>query len=148
MILSMLFQIVISWFVACCMLRLCSMALSSSGSQFYQEPTLLTVLLSSIDINLALKTKLKAGKILHHIFGLFFTAIYYLLWYFEFTEISWTTSVIIGLVNGLLCIISWTFLLEVIPKGYSNNFKGYYLQLAFVQNIFIIIFFSIDQLLV
>jgi len=109
MILSMLFQIVVSWLVACCILRIFSSALSASGSQFYQEPALLTILLSSIDINLPLKTKLKAGQLLHHSFGLYFTAIYYLLWYFEFTEISWTTSLIIGLVNTLISIISWTF---------------------------------------
>ena len=148
MILSMLFQIVVSWLVACCILRIFSSALSASGSQFYQEPALLTILLSSIDINLQLKTKLKAGALLHHSFGLFFAAIYYLLWYFEFTEISWTTSLIIGLVNGLISIISWTFLLEVIPSVYINNFKGYYLQLAFVHNLFIIILFSLDQLIV
>lgn len=147
MILPLLFQILISWIVACCIIRIFNMALSSPDAKFYQEPTLLTSILSAIAINLTLKTKLRIGKLLHHSFGLCFAAVYYLIWYSEFAEISWSTSIIIGFVTGLIRIISWTFLLEIIPSVHTANFKGYYLQLVFVHSIFIIAAFSLDWLL-
>lgn len=147
MILPLLFQILISWIVACCIIRIFNMALPSPDAKFYQEPTLLTSILSAIAINLTLKTKLRIGKLLHHSFGLCFAAVYYLIWYSEFAEISWSTSIIIGFVTGLIRIISWTFLLEIIPSVHTANFKGYYLQLVFVHSIFIIAAFSLDWLL-
>ena len=147
MILFLLFQIFISWLAACCMLRIYSKALSASGTQFYQEPALLTSLLLALGLNLSLKAKLKIGKFLHHSFGLCFATVYYLIWYCEFEEISWTTSIIIGVITGLIQIISWIFLLKIIPAVHTSNFKGYYLQLVFVHNIFIIVAFSVNWLL-
>ena len=147
MILSLLFQILISWLVACCIIRIFNLAVASPDAKFYQEPTLLTSILSAIAIDLTLKTKLRIGKLLHHSFGLCFAAVYYVIWYSEFAEISWSTSIIIGFVTGLIRIISWTFLLEIIPSVHTSNFKGYYLQLVFVHNIFIIVAFSLDWLL-
>lgn len=146
MILSLLFQILISWLVACCIIRIFNLAVASPDAKFYQEPTLLTSILTAFAINLSVKTKLRIGKVLHHSFGLCFAAIYYLIWYSEFSEISWSTSIIIGFVTGLIRIISWTFLLEIIPPVHISNFKGYYLQLVFVHNIFIITAFSLDWL--
>lgn len=147
MILSLLFQILISWLVACCIIRIFNMALSTPDTKFYQEPALLTSILSAVAIDLTLKTKLRIGKLLHHSFGLCFAAVYYIIWYSEFAEISWSTSIIIGFVTGLIRIISWTFLLEIIPSVHTANFKGYYLQLVFVHSIFIIAAFSLDWLL-
>ena len=132
----LLFQIVISWLVACCILRLFYTTVSATVHEVYREPALLTLLLNKANIDFSLKAKVMSGSILHHIIGLCFAAVYYLIWYYEFGEISWTTSLIIGVISGLLRIISWTFLLEVIPSGQLNNFKGYYLQLVFVHNIF------------
>lgn len=146
MIFSLLFQIFLSWLVACCIIQLFNKALSTPNSKFYQEPTLLTSILSFISIDLSLKTKLRIGQLLHHVFGLCFAAIYYIIWYSEFNEISWTTSLIIGFITGLIRIISWTFLLEIIPPVHTANFKGYYLQLVFIHNIFIIVSFSVDWL--
>jgi hypothetical protein len=146
MILSLLFQILVSWLVACCIIRAFNKALATPDVKFYQEPTLITSILSLIAIDLSLKTKLRIGKVLHHSFGLCFAAVYYLIWYCEFEEISWTTSIIIGFISALIRIISWTFLLEIIPSVHTTNFKGYYLQLVFVHNIFIITAFSLDWL--
>lgn len=146
MILSLFFQIFISWLVGCCILRLFNTALSASDNEIYLEPALLTSLLSALNINFPLKAKLKAGQLLHHGFGLCFATIYYLLWYSEFGEISWTTSLIIGFITAVIRIISWMFLVEIIPPIYTANFKGYYLQLVFIHNVFIIIAFSVDWL--
>ncbi|OXA82074.1 hypothetical protein SAMN05444397_101891 [Flavobacterium aquidurense] len=147
MIFYLLFQILVSWLVACCIIRIFNKALSTPAIKFYQEPALLTSILSANAIDLSLKTKLRIGKVLHHTFGLCFAAIYYLIWYCEFDEISWTTSIIIGFISALIRIISWTFLLEIIPAVHTANFKGYYLQLVFIHNIFIIAAFSVDWLL-
>ena len=146
MILYLLFQILISWLISCCILRLFSRALSTTDNVFYQEPALLTSLLSALKIDFPLRAKMKAGRLLHHSFGLCFATIYYLLWYSEFGEISWTTSIIIAFINSLIRIISWTFLFEIIPLVYTASFKGYYLQLVFLNNIFIIMAFYVDWL--
>jgi hypothetical protein len=146
MILYLLSQILTSWLVACCILRLFNKAVSVKDTEFYREPTLLTSIFSAINIDLTIKSKLKAGKILHHSFGLFFTTVYYMMWYSEFGEISWSTSIIIGFINALIRIISWTLLFEIIPAVHTVNFKGYYLQLVFIHNLFIISAFSVDLL--
>jgi hypothetical protein len=147
MILPLLFHIFISWLVACCIIRVFNKSIATPDSKFYQEPALLTSILSAIAIDLSVKTKLRIGKVLHHSFGLCFAAVYYMIWYSEFEEISWSTSIIIGFMTGLIRIISWTFLLEIIPSVHTANFKGYYLQLVFVHSIFIIVAFSLDWLL-
>lgn len=147
MILYLLFQILISWMVTCCLLKIFNKALSISKNEFYQDPALFTGFLSAIDINLHQETKLKIGMVVHHIFGLCFAAIYYLIWYSEFSEISWMTTIIIGIVNALMGIISWAFLLEIIPAVHIRNFKGYYLQQVFVNHILIITAFFVNWLL-
>jgi hypothetical protein len=147
MILYLFFQILISWLTASCIINLFNAAVSAPENKIYLEPTLLTGLFAIVDINLTLKTQLIAGKILHHTIGICFTAVYYLVWYYEFAEISWTTSFIIGLISGLIRIISWTFLVEI-PSARFINFKGYYLQLVFVHNIFTITALGIYKLFV
>jgi len=138
MIFNLLFQIFISWFTACCLLKVFYITLSVKNTEIYQEPALLTSLLSVFSVTLSHKSNYIASKILHHCMGLCFTTVYYLIWFYEFREISWTASLIIGLINSLLRIISWIFLLEIIPSARLTNFKGYYLQLVFVHNIFTI----------
>ncbi len=148
MIFYLLFQIIFSWLITCCILKAFNKALSTSNSEFYQEPVLLTALFSVFNINLAKKSKLIAGKIVHHKVGICFSATYYLIWYFEFVEISWTTTIIIGVINALVCIICWTFLLEIIPSISIANFKGYYLQLVFLHNIFLITVFLVNWIVI
>lgn len=146
MIFYLLFQIFISWFVASCILKLFYKTVSVKDIEVYREPALLTFLLTAIDINFPLRAKFITGKILHHCIGVCFASIYYLIWYYEFKEISWTISLIIGLINGLLHIIGWVFLLEIIPSSRLSNFKGYYLQLVFVHNVFTISAITIYEL--
>lgn len=147
MIFYLLFQIFISWLIASCILRLFYKTLSVNSSEVYREPKLLTFLLEAIQRDFTPKAKFMAGMILHHSMGLLFAAIYYLIWYCEFTEISWTVSFIIGLISGVLRIISWIFLLEVIPSAHLANFNGYYLQLVFIGNVFTIGTFTVYKLL-
>lgn len=148
MISYLFFQILISWITASFIIKLFNVAVSVPENKIYLEPTLLTGLFAVVDISLTLKTQLIAGKILHHTIGICFTAVFYLVWYYEFAEISWTTSFILGIISGLIRIISWTFLLEIIPSARLINFRGYYLQLVFVHNIFTITALGIYKLFV
>lgn len=143
----LLLQILITWLIACCILRIFNTAVAIRDTEIYQEPVLLTALLSAIDIKLSLRQELIASRILHHIFGLCFASVYYIIWYYEFEEISWSTSLIIGLTISLVRIVSWTFLLEIIPSARLNCFKGYHLQLIFVHNTFTLSTLLIYQLL-
>lgn len=148
MVLYLFFQILISWITASCLLNLFNIAVSAPENKIYREPTLLTALLAVAAIQLTLKGQLIAGKIIHHTIGICFTAVYYLIWYHEFAEISWTITFMLGLVIGLIRIVSWTFLLEIIPAARLVNFKGYYLQLVFLHNIFTVSVLGIYWLLV
>lgn len=143
MIFYMFFQILISWLLACGIIKLFNKAISIPQTTIYQEPKLLTDLLAVIKIKMSLKGKLMAGRILHHTIGLCFTAIYYLIWYYQFAEISLLISFAIGIIISLLGIISWTFLHEIVPADRMIHFKGYYLQLVFVHNAFTLIAIAI-----
>lgn len=138
MVSNLLFHIFVSWLITCCILKIFNKALVTSENEFYQEPALLTSLLAAVDVDLTSKAKLRAGMLLHHVFGLCFATVYYIICYYEFAEISWSMSLIIGIISGFVRIISWTFLLEIIPATHLSNFRGYYLQLVFVHNIFTI----------
>jgi hypothetical protein len=146
MIFYMFFQILISWLLACGILKLFNKAISIPQTNIYQEPKLLTDLLAIIEIEMSLKGKLMAGRILHNTIGLCFTAIYYLIWYNQFAEISLLISFSIGIIISLLGIISWIFIHEIVPTGCITNFRGYYLQLVFVYNVFTLIAVAIYQI--
>lgn len=138
MSLYLIFQIIISWITAWFIIMLFYKTISASDNEIYLDPALLTLLVKVLGIDFPLKAKFIASSILHHTIGICFVAIYYLIWYYEFTEISWKTSFIIGIVTGLLRIVSWTFLVIIIPSARLAGFKGYYLQLVFLHNIFTI----------
>lgn len=146
MIFYLFFQIFISWLIACCVLHIFYKTILAKSSEVYLEPTLLTSLLALAGIDFPRKAKYIVGKILHHTMGICFTAVYYLMWYYEFAEISWSTSIIIALIIALLRIISWIILLEVIPSIQLIKFKGYYLQLVFVHNIFTFMVIAVYKL--
>ena len=146
MIFYMFFQILISWLLACGILKLFNKAISIPQTNIYQEPKLLTDLLAIIEIEMSLKGKLMAGRILHNTIGLCFTAIYYLIWYNQFAEISLLISFSIGIIISLLGIISWIFIHEIVPADRMTNFRGYYLQLVFVYNVFTLIAVAIYQI--
>jgi hypothetical protein len=139
----LLSQIIMSWLITFCILFLFYKTVSATDNEIYREPTFLTWLLTMFDVDFSLKAKFIASSIISHGMGICFAAIYYLIWYYEFKEISWTTSFFIGLISALLRIISWTFLLLIIPSQQAKNFKGYYLQLVFLHNIFTIIVLTV-----
>ncbi len=136
MALNLLYQVLTSWLIAYCVLRLFYKTVSATNSEIYREPTFLTWILAGADLNLHPTAKFIVSGILNHGIGIFFAGIYYLMWYYEFADISFTTSLMIGLISALLRIVSWTFLLIIIPSSWLINFKGYYLQLVFLHNIF------------
>lgn len=136
MALNLLFQILTSWLIAYCALSLFYKTVSATYSEIYREPTFLTSILTGVDLNFHPTAKFIVSGILNHSIGICFAGIYYLIWYYEFADISFTTSLIIGFISALLRIISWTLLLIVIPSSWLINFKGYYLQLVFLHSIF------------
>ena len=139
MIFYLLLHILVSWFLTCAILRFFNLMISSTSNEFHREPSLLTSLFAWADIQMTPEKTIMAGRIVHHIIGIFFTSVYYLIWYYEFAEISLIITVGIGFVIGLLNIISWAILQEIIPAVRLADFKGYYLQQVFVHNIITII---------
>jgi hypothetical protein len=135
---NLLFQILLSWLLTSCLVQMFYKRILAEAQEVYREPAFLTLLLSLVAIRFTKKAKDQVSKVLYHSIGICFAAIYYLLWYYEFAEISFSDTVILGVTAALLRILSWILLFVILPATSHINFKGYYLQLVFLHNVFTI----------
>lgn len=138
----LLFQIFISWSIAYIILGLVNKITFVSYTDVYREAKLITSFFKIFNVHLSIQHKLFISRILHHITGMYFISVYYVMWYYEFTEISWKMSFLIGIVISLVRFMSWIFLLEIFPSSRTSKFKGYYLQHVFLHNTFTIMILS------
>jgi hypothetical protein len=113
--LHIVLQIVISSIAATSLMTFFSYAVSASAREFYKEPLLLTYIFTSLHLKVASDLKIILGWVLHYLIGLFFVIGYHYLWYNEFLEISWAASILLGVISGIIGIISWVILFEIVP---------------------------------
>ncbi|TDO97040.1 hypothetical protein [Flavobacterium sp. 245] len=146
MTLSTLLQILISSIAATSVMTLFSYAVSASAREVYKEPVLLTYILTALHLEISPNFKTILGWFLHYLIGLFFVVGYHILWLNEFLEISWLASILLGVISGIIGIISWIILFEIIPQKPNIDFKGYYLQLFIAHIIFAITVFIVYKL--
>ncbi|MCD0467286.1 hypothetical protein [Flavobacterium sp. ENC] len=141
--LYILLQIIISSIVATSVMTLFSYAVSAAAREIYKEPVLLTYVLHKANIDISSKTKIILGWFLHYLIGFLFVLVYHLLWYYEFLEISWTVSILFGVISGIIGIVSWIILFEIIPQKPNIDYKGYYIQLLLAHVIFAVSSFMV-----
>ncbi len=139
-------QILLSSIAATSVMTYFSYAVSASAREVYKEPVLLTYILTALHLELSPNFKIILGWFLHYLIGLFFVSGYHLLWLNEFLEISWPASILLGVISGIIGIISWVILFEIIPQKPNIDFKGYYFQLFIAHIIFSIIAFIVYNL--
>lgn len=133
--LTILLQIICATIAATSVMTLFSYIVSESARKLYKEPVLLTYLLHSFKVEISAGTKVVLAWLLHYIIGLIFVIIYHFLWYYGIVEMSWLVALILGVVSGIVGILGWMLLFEIVPQKPNIDFKGYYIQLL-VAHIF------------
>ena len=133
--LTILLQIICATIAATSVMTLFSYIVSESARKLYKEPVLLTYLLHSFKVEVSAGTKVVLAWLLHYIIGLIFVIIYHFLWYYRIVEMSWLVALILGVVSGIVGILGWMLLFEIVPQKPNIDFKGYYIQLL-VAHIF------------
>ena len=141
-------QIIITSIVATSIMTLFSYVISASARKLYKEPVLLTYILTSLKIEISLQTKIILGWVVHYLIGLFFVLIYHWLWLYNIVAMSWSAAFILGILSGIIGILSWALLFAIVPKKVNIDFKGYYVQLFTVHIIFTVVAFIIYQLFI
>ncbi|KUJ61208.1 hypothetical protein AR687_13525 [Flavobacteriaceae bacterium CRH] len=139
-------QIITSSVAATSVMTLFSYAVSASAREIYKEPLLLSYVLASLKLEISQNVKNILGWVLHYLIGLGFVIIYHFLWFNEFLEISWSVSVLLGVFSGIIGILTWILLFEIIPQKPNIDFKGYYIQLFIAHIIFSIVAFVVYRL--
>jgi hypothetical protein len=141
-----LLQILLSSIAATSIMTLFSYAVSSSAREVYKEPVLLTYILSALHLEVSPNLKTILGWFIHYLIGICFVAGYHYLWFNEFLEVSWSVSILLGVITGIIGIISWIILFEIIPVRPNIDYKGYYIQLFIGHVIFSLVAFIVYKL--
>lgn len=134
--LNILLQILISTIAATSAMTLFSYVISASFRELYKEPVLLTYLLTKFRVEVSPQTKTVLAWLLHYIIGLLFVIAYHFLWTYNIVEFSWPVALLFGAISGIIGILGWIILFEIVPQKPNIDFKGYYLQLFFAHVIF------------
>ncbi|MDR7370206.1 hypothetical protein [Flavobacterium aquidurense] len=143
---NIILQILTASIAATSVMTLFSYAISASARELYKEPVLLTYILTALRLKISKNLKTIYGWLLHYLIGLCFVIGYHFLWWNEFLEISWAASILLGVLSGIIGIISWIILFEIIPQKPNIDYKGYYTQLFVAHIIFGVTAFLIYKL--
>ncbi|WP_264537446.1 hypothetical protein [Flavobacterium sp. N1736] len=141
-----LLQIVISTIAATSLMTLFSYAVSASTRELYKEPVLLTYIFTKFHIEVSPKTKNILAWLLHYIIGLLFVIAYHYLWFYNIFEFSWRVAFLFGAISGIIGILGWIVLFEIVPQKPNIDFKGYYTQLFFAHVIFGLVAFFVYKI--
>lgn len=118
------------------LMTLFSYAVSAAAREIYKEPLLLTYVLSFLRTEVSLNVKSILAWVIHYLIGVLFVIGYHLLWDNGIMQVSWLSTLILGVCIGLIGIFGWMILFNIIPKKPAIDYKGYYLQLFIAHLIF------------
>lgn len=112
---------------------------SKKFQKLYKEPILLSTLFSEFTMNLSVGLKRKLGWILHYLIGFLFVLGYHAIWVKDILSISLLNALLLGIISGVIGIISWVFIFKITRYHTPIDFKGYYIQLFFAHIIFALV---------
>jgi len=116
-----------------------SYAMSKNFRELYKEPVLLAFGLEKLKLNLTEQSKKTWGWLLHYIIGFLFVLGYHIIWVKDILPISPLSVLLLGVISGVIGIISWVFMFKITHHQPPIDFKGYYIQLFFAHIIFAIV---------
>lgn len=139
-------QILTAAVAATSVMTFCSYAVSAAAREIYKEPLLLTYVLSKLHQQISPKLKLVLGWVLHYLIGLFFVIGYHIIWSANILDFTFTSSLILGIVSGIIGISGWVVLFRISAQKPNIDYKGYYIQLFVVHVIFAVIAYVVYEL--
>nr|WP_294788786.1 hypothetical protein [uncultured Flavobacterium sp.] len=119
-------------------MTLFSYAISISFRELFKEPVLLAYAIDKLKINLSAQTKITCGWLFHYIIGFGFVVGYHIIWVKNILTISPLSALLLGVISGVIGIISWVLIFKTTHYQPPIDFKGYYIQLFFAHIIFAI----------
>lgn len=145
MVVYIILQLILVSIVATSAMTWFSYAMSNSFRELYKEPVLLSYAIDKLKLDLSAKSKKTWGWLLHYIIGFLFVVGYHIIWVKDILSISPLSALILGVISGIIGIISWIVIFKMTHHP-PIDFKGYYIQLFFAHIIFAIVaavFYSI-----
>lgn len=130
------FQLIIVCIAATSAMTLFSYVMSVSFKELYKEPVLLTFMLTQLNIELPIQSKVKLAWLLHYFIDLLFVYAYHLLWIHNILPASFLIGFILGFISGIIGILGWMFIFKMSNHRPTIDFKGYYFQLLLAHIIF------------
>ncbi|WP_426485255.1 hypothetical protein [Flavobacterium sp. 2] len=113
-----------------------SYTMSKSFKELYKEPVLLAYATEKMKIRPAAHFQKSLGWMLHYLIGLFFVIGYYILWTKNIVPISIIGTLSLGVISGLIGVLSWIIIFRITHHQPQIDFRGYYIQLFFAHVIF------------
>lgn len=131
-----IFQVIIVAIAATSTMTLFSYAVSASFREMYREPVLITYLLTTFKSNLPTVAKNILAWLLHYGIGVAFVTVYQYFWARNILDLSIFHALLLGIISGIIGIISWTVLFKITSYLPAINYKVYYIQLFIAHVIF------------
>ena len=113
-----------------------SYVMSKSFQELYKEPVLLSFALKKTNISLSKKSQKTLGWLIHYIIGFLFVVGYHIVWVKNMLPVSPLSALILGVISGVIGILSWIVIFKMTDHQPPIDFKGYYIQLFFAHIIF------------
>ena len=110
--------------------------MSKNYRKLYRDPVLLSSVLVQMNINITTETKNNLGWFLHFVIGFLFVAAYHIIWAEDILAVSALSALILGVISGIIGIISWILIFKITHYHPSIGFRDYYIQLFFAHIIF------------
>ena len=113
--------------------------MSKNYRKLYKEPVLLSSVLVQMNIDITNECKDNLGWFLHFVIGFLFVAAYHIIWAEDILAISALSALILGVISGIIGIISWMFIFKITHYRPLLGFRDYYIQLFFAHIIFTVV---------
>lgn len=113
-----------------------SYAMSKNFRELYKEPVLLSFALKKTNISLSEDSQKTWGWLIHYIIGFLFVMGYHIVWVKNILPVSPLNALLLGVISGVIGILSWIIIFKMTNHQPPIDFKGYYIQLFFAHIIF------------
>lgn len=134
--LYVILQIIIVSIAATSAMTLFSYAVSASFRELFKEPLLLNYFLHNSGIKLSNTSKNTLSWLFHYGIGAIFVTVYHYFWTQNIVQLSFSDAFLLGVVSGVISILSWMIFFEISHYQPPINFRGFYLQLFAAHLIF------------
>lgn len=112
---------------------------SKKFQKLYKEPVLLCTVFTELHVDLSAGVKRKFGWLFHYLIGFLFVITYHVIWVKNLLSVSLLSALLLGIISGVIGIISWVFIFKITRYQTPIDFKGYYIQLFFAHIIFALV---------